>query len=350
MGMTPQAEDFERLAIRWAGISHEAEGYPDAIAAMTAFPEIYAQGRDRLPQTDADRAFALVCKACDILDGKLLYAPDDDAAARLTHEAGGYLDEAVKLDKACFDADRIRFSLDQGIRDAMVDHLAQRSDEVREACLETAKREGLMATEGTWSASVYLRPYLRWRLNLANEQLNCGRYRQSLEVCEDLLALDARDLVGVRYVAAFDYVKLEDAEGLEALIGRFPDDCNAWFKLARLFMAYKQLRLDDAREALHDIVRTYPGAGRTLTYQDEVSVGVFDHLPFAPGSADELFIAVSEGAVVLDENCGDAISALSDWIAGDSLVKQAKESEDAQWELEHPGEGPRDPRDAKGGR
>ncbi len=331
MSMNPQAEDFERLAIRWADAPHAAGEYPSMIAAITAFPELYAKNRDALPQNDADRAFALVARASLVLDRYMAAAETDQAAARLADEAARLVDEALKLDPVCYDAMRIRRHLDRAQRDAMVSFLTDSADEVHEMCRSLSSANGIDPPDGHYSLSVYLRPYLRWMYDLANEQLGCGRYRRSLEVCARLFELDSVDMVGVRFVAAYDYVKLEDAEGLAALIARFPDDAeSAWFLLSRCFMAYKQRRIDDAAAVLHKIVKMFPQAGCTLSYQDELPPGVFGHMECAPGSEDELYVAVSEGAVILDENCGDHLSPLSDWVVRDPVVCAARAAEEAR--------------------
>ena len=339
MAMSARGEDFERLAIRWADAPHTKEGYPNIIAAISAFPERFVANRDSLPQNDTDRAFALVCRACELLDVRLASASGDEEANRITAEATGCLDEALKLDPTCYDALRIRHMLEFGPRDAMVGFLTESADEVLEMCQATSRANDIDVPQGAWSHSVYMRPYRRWQLTLANEQLNSGRYRRSLEVCEALLEQDAPDMAGARLVAAYDCVKLEDPEALAALIARFPGDDNAWFALARLFMAYKQRRLDDAAAILHDIVRRFALAGTTLTYQDELPAGSFGHLEYAPGSADELFVAVSEAAVILDENCGEGLSPLSQWIADDAIVTQAREVEEAQQAVEGAADG-----------
>lgn len=331
MSMNPQAEDFERLAIRWADTPQATRDYPSMIAAITAFPELYAKNRDALPQNDADRAFALVTRACTLLDRYVVMAESDQAAAKFADEAASLIDEALKLDPVCYDAVRIHRYLARPTRDEMVAFLSDGADEVYEMCRSVSRDNGIEPPQGRLSMSVYMRPYLRWLFDLANEQLGCGRYGRSLEVCGRLLELDAADVVGARHIAAFDYAKLEDAEGLAALIGRFPDDAdNAWFLLARCFMAYKQRRLDDAAAILHGVVRRFPRAGCTLSYQDELPAGVFGHLEFAPGSEDELYVAVSEGAVILDENCGDYLSPLSDWVVRDPVVAAARAAEEAR--------------------
>ncbi len=327
--MNPRSEDFERLAIRWANSFQKTDSYPNLVAAITAFPELYERKRDALPQNDADRAFVLAGRASDIMDHAVVLADSEESAARMAAKAADLVEESLKLDPACYDAVRLHRYMGRPSRDEMESFLADGAEEVREMCLAAARENGLVPPEGRWSLSVYMRPYLRWLFDLANERLSCGCYRRALETCLQLLDLDADDLVGARQVAAYVLVKLEDAVGLADLLARYEGDQNAWFLLARCFMAYKQRRLDDAAAILHQIVRSFPAAGCTLTYQDELPPGMFGHLEYADGSADELYVAVSEAAVILDENCGDSVSPLSDWIANDAEVAAARAREEA---------------------
>ena len=77
MSMVPASEDFERLAVRWA-FSTAAKEYPNLVAMLSAFPERYAKDRDALPQTDADRAFALAGRAAQIFDYQVIEAKTQD--------------------------------------------------------------------------------------------------------------------------------------------------------------------------------------------------------------------------------------------------------------------------------
>lgn len=329
MSMNPKAEDFERLAVRWAG-SAQAAKFPSIVGAFTAFPELYARDRDKLPQNDTDRAFALMGRAASMLDHQVVDAQSDDEANAITAEAAQLIDEALKLDPHCFDAVRIRKYLGRPSRTEMLAFLTESAEEVRRECEQVALRENAMPPAGHMGTGPYMRPYLRWMLDVANEQLGLGRYRVALQVCLDMIDLDAEDVAGFRHVAALCHAKLEDAEGLEALASRFPGDNNAWFELARLFLAYKARRFDDAERILHGLLRAYPQAGITLAYQDELPAGLFGHLEYAEGTDDELFIAVSESAVVLDENCGDFSSPLSSWIAMHPDVEAARAIEESK--------------------
>ena len=329
MSMIPASEDFERLAVRWAS-STAAKDYPNLVAMLSAFPTLYAKDRDALPQTDADRAFALAGRAAQIFDHQVVDAKTEDDVNRSTAEATAMVDEALKLDPACHDALRIRKNLQRPSRQEMLDFLLEGAQRVHDECKAQAEACRAVPPEGHLGTGPYMKPYLRWILDIANEQLSLGRYRASLAVCLPMLDADNEDVAGFRLVAALDYAKLEDEEGLHALRERFPGDDNAWFALSELFCAYKRRDFDAAERELHAILRTYPQAGVTLAYQDELPAGLFGHLEYAEGTDDELFIAVSESAVVLDENCGDFSSPLSSWISMHPDVEAARALEESQ--------------------
>ena len=329
MSMVPASEDFERLAVRWAS-STAAKEYPNLVAMLSAFPERYAKDRDALPQTDADRAFALAGRAAQIFDHQVIEAKTQDDVNRSTVEATAMVDEALKLDPACHDALRIQKNLQRPTRQEMLDVLVEGAERVHDECVERARAVHAMPMQGHMGMGPYMKPYLRWMLDIANEQLSLGRYRASLEVCLKMLDADHDDVAGFRQVAALDYVKLEDEAGFHALRERYPGDDNAWFALAELFLAYKRRDFEAAERELHAVMRTYPQAGVTLAYQDELPAGLFGHLEYAEGSDDELFIAVSEAAVVLDENCGDFSSPLSSWISMHPDVEAARVLEESR--------------------
>ena len=59
MAHDPRREDYQRLSLRFA--EELDKGDPaDAARAFASFGRRFAQDRDGLPQTDADRAFHLV--------------------------------------------------------------------------------------------------------------------------------------------------------------------------------------------------------------------------------------------------------------------------------------------------
>ena len=70
MAHDPRREDYQRLSLRFA--EELDKGDPaDAARAFASFGRRFAQDRDGLPQTDADRAFPLVAMASDVVDRRL---------------------------------------------------------------------------------------------------------------------------------------------------------------------------------------------------------------------------------------------------------------------------------------
>ena len=70
MAHDAKREDYQRLSLRYA-LELDKSGATDAARAFAAFGRRFAQNRDSLPQSDADRAFHLVALATEIIDYRL---------------------------------------------------------------------------------------------------------------------------------------------------------------------------------------------------------------------------------------------------------------------------------------
>ena len=108
MAHNPQREDYQRLGLRFA--RELDQGDPAAATrAFASFGRRFAQNRDALPQSDADRAFHLVVLASEVVDYQLPFATDEQAPG-LIQRGKDLLDEALSLDPSCHDAVRMRSS------------------------------------------------------------------------------------------------------------------------------------------------------------------------------------------------------------------------------------------------
>lgn len=322
MAHNPQREDYLRLSLRFA--SELDQGDPAAATrAFASFGRRFAQSRDSLPQSDADRAFHLVVLATEVVDYQLPFASDEQAQA-LIDRGKSLLDEAISLDPCCYDAIRMRSSSQAPSIGARYRFLADRADEVRAAC-ERARDGVASELDGErreLAENIAMRPYWRWMASLAEEALICGRNRIAVDVSERLLASDPRDASDVRFTLAYALAKLEDEEGLAALERRYaeisplrgPDD--AWILLAHVALAHKRCDFARARAWLSRILELYPGASGALLRQTELPDGEFARLRVAPYSEDELILAISEGIVLLQEgNDRAGRGVLGSWIA-----------------------------------
>lgn len=309
MAHDPKREDYQRLSLRFVR-ELDASDPAAAARAFATFGRRFAQDRDSLPQTDADRAFHLVALASEVVDYRLPFATDAQAE-QLIARGKELLDEALSLDPDCFDALRMRCSSESPTVEARYQFLLEREPHVRSAC-EKARdlalaQEPADGDRATLAADLAMRPWRRWMASVAEEALICGRNQASIDAAEQLLADDPHDSCDVRFTLAYALAKLEDEDGLAELGRRYatisplrPDD-DAWILLARTALAHKRYDLATARELMRQLLASYPGAGATLIRQVELPDGEFSRLNVSPYSEDELILATSEGIVLFQE-------------------------------------------------
>lgn len=326
MAQDPKREDYQRLSLRFVR-KLDASDPKGASHAFAAFGRRFAQDRDSLPQSDADRAFHLVALATEIVDYRLPFAAEADAE-RLVSRGKELLGEALALDPNCFDAQRMRASAEIPTLEGRYRHLVDTEPEVRRFC--EAARDKALEEDGGFvdgerthlSADLAMRPWRRWMASIAEEALICGRNHACLDACERLLAEDSLDTCDVRFTLAYALAKLEDEKGLAELEGRYSrisplrshDD--AWMQLARIALAHKRCDFAAARETVRRLLSAYPGAADTLVRQTELPDGEFSRLCVAPYSEDELILAVSEGIVLLQEGSeSSGMGVLGSWLA-----------------------------------
>lgn len=335
MAFDAKWEDYQRLALRFA---RSLDGKEPLAAAkeFVAFGRRYAQDRDSLPQTDADRAFHLVSEAATLIDLQLPFATDEEAQT-IIPRAHVLLDEALALDPLCHDASRMAVAAACPTFESYYDYLLEHEDEVRARC-EEARAEALLDSSqerGAALADLALRPHLRWLAALASKALICGRNREALRFCDELLALDPADNADARFTAAFAYAKLEDEQGLDQLETRcrkLPHPYgtqDAWMLIARLALAHKRRNYPLARQTLSKIAELYPNAAVVLARQRELPDGVFARLAVQPFSEDELVLATSE-ATVLTQEGRDSLGrgSFGSWLLQECLAIATREQLD----------------------
>lgn len=328
MSYDPRFEDYQRLGLRFARTVGELDAFGTA-RAFAGFGRRYAQNRDALPQSDEDRAFHLVAEATVLVDYDLPFAPNEQVD-KLIKSATEMLEEAIELDDQCHDARRMLAAARVQGFEGYYRFLADGSDRVRRDC-ERRRREATAdlpsGDQSELAGNLAMRPYLRWVSTQATRALVCGRYRMAAQLSEQLLELDPFDESDARFTCAYAYAKLEDLPSLEKLAKHTrkirPRSLHedAWTTIARIALAHKQRDYEHARTLLASLVDAYPRAALTLSRQDELADGVFSRLACQPFSEDELILAVSEGAVLLQEGrYAEEHGPLGSWIAAQECV------------------------------
>ena len=324
MAFDPQREDYQRLGLRFAR-SLDTSNPAEATRAFATFGRRFARERDTLPQSDGDRAFHLVATAAKHIDYELPFATDEEAENLIQH-GHALLDEALQLDARCYDAMRMKAAADNPSFESFFSFLTEGAEEVRRTCME--QRDHILANgesdERTLlAADIALRPYLRWIATQAEQALICGRNREAIRLTQVGLEADPHDSADMRFTAALAYAKLEDEQGLDALLlgptatrGTRPAN-DPWTLLARLALAHKRYDLRAASDLLAELIRTYPHAAESLVRQIELPEGVFARLSVRPYSEDELVLALSEATVLLQEGRDpEGRGVLGVWLAG----------------------------------
>lgn len=320
MAFDPQQEDYERMILRFYQSMEPTEAR-SAARRLASFGERFAHRRDSLPQTDADRAFHLVSEAAILIDYRLPFASESSADS-IIQKAQKELGEALTLDPDNIDAGRMMAAAQLPSYEGYFRYLAdndQKAEEEAKQAEERLVRADAPEEEQELARHLALAPYLRWLAAEAGRALVCGHYRVCLSVAEHALALDPQDEAGVSDTAAYAYAKLEDPDGFASLMRRRAEaGCpeRAWTRMARLSLAFSSYDLEGARDVLREILASYPEADEILVAQHELPDGVFSRLVVEPGSEDELILAVSEGAILLQEGRDSAErGTLSSWVS-----------------------------------
>ncbi|MDO4537514.1 MAG: response regulator receiver protein [Coriobacteriales bacterium] len=307
MAFDPQCEDYQRLALRFA-LSFKTADDATATRAFSSFGHRFSQDRDSLPQTDSDRAFHLVAMATQLIDYELPFAEEEEAN-KIIEDGHRILDEAIALDPYCYDALRMKAAASNPSFESFLDFLNGHAGDVRAHCETLLSQVDLSEPNERviLASNIAMRPYVRWVATQAEQALICGRNHECLEHAHHILEVDPTDGADVRFTAAYAYAKLEDEDGLETFVRqtqslrRSRPNGDAWTMIARLALAFKRYDLPKAREWLQAILKSYPMAADALIRQNELPDGIFSRLAVTPYSEDEMVLALSEGAVLLQE-------------------------------------------------
>lgn len=316
MALDAHMEDYLRLSLHYAATSTVANPF-EAAQAATVFANRYRKDRDKLEQTDADRAFGLAIQAADLIDYQLPFA-DELQGQELANKAHGILAEAVQLDPTCWDAQRMLAASEAASPNDYQHYLAQNKDKVEQACKRaychpTMHEPDMIDLE----QQLALRPYLRWLAAEANIALMCGRYTICTHLAEEALALEEGDPADISFTLAIAYAKLEAEKSLARICAHHPQqNGSAWFDLAAMALAFKQGKLEAAHDCARKILETYPKAAPVLALQNDIPDGVYARIVVEPNSQDELILAVSEATILLQEGCDThERGTLGSWLA-----------------------------------
>lgn len=351
MAFDPVEEDSLRLILE--ALRREGKDPLRDADFVRSCAEAYRTDASSLVRTDRDRSFHLVAQAAELLDYQIPFMQEEDRIQELEARADGYLAEAVALDDANWDAQRMLFALRAEGNDAYVEYLLEHAPRV-EADLRRTLEGARDEYDREFCDDLARRPHLRWLAATASQAVIAGRYRLALETAEACLELSPSDAVGARHsgmlalgkleaspAEIFDWRRRHEAayrfrpawmQGREISVGcdaEHPDD--AWSILALMSRAYRFCEYDVAADWLRVLLSVYREGAAALHFQAEFPEALFCRPRVEPGSLDELALAVSECTPLLQEGLGTPDNAgFAVWVATHELVRGALPPELAQ--------------------
>lgn len=306
MAFDPKKEDFDRLFIHHLIETGATE--PPNPQQFNSYVAHFSDNPDTLITSDEDKAFHLMAQAVEKID-YLLPTVNESEGKPFVLDGQKLLARACELDPHCFDALRMHQAMVCTVLEDHFQYLVAQEEEVHQTCIEkgTAAAKGVSEEFAEAVVELAMRPYYRWLAALATRALLSGRNKAAISYGQKLFSLDPIDFGDIRFTLALAYAKLEDAEGLAKLEKQYatvfpprpPDD--AWMMLARLALAFKTNNRECANDLLDKLLARYKTGTLTLFIQRDLPEGEYARLNVEPYSEDELILAVSEAAVLLQE-------------------------------------------------
>ena len=306
MAFDPKKEDFDRLFIHHLIETGATE--PPNSQQFNSYVAHFSDNPDTLITSDEDKAFHLMTQAVEKID-YLLPTVNEPEGRPLELDSQKLLARACELDPHCFDALRMHQAMVCTVLEDHFQYLVAQEEEVHQICIEkgAAAAKGISEEFAEAVVELAMRPYYRWLAALATRALLSGRNKAAISYGQKLFSLDPTDFGDIRFTLALAYAKLEDADGLAKLEKQYatifpprpPDD--AWMMLARMALAFKTNNRECANDLLDKLLARYKTGALTLFIQRDLPEGEYARLNVEPYSEDELILAVSEAAVLLQE-------------------------------------------------
>ena len=341
MAFDPKKEDFDRLFIHHLIETGATE--PPNSQQFNSYVAHFSDNPDTLITSDEDKAFHLMAQAVEKID-YLLPTVNELEGKPLELDSQKLLARACELDPHCFDALRMHQAMACTALEDHFQYLVEQEEEVHQICIEkgTAAAKGVSEEFAEAVVELAMRPYYRWLSALATRALLSGRTKAAIFYGQKLFSLDPTDFGDIRFTLALAYAKLENIDGLAKLEKQYetvfpprpPDD--AWMALARMALAFKENNREYANDLLDKLLARYETGALTLFMQRDLPEGEYARLNVEPYSEDELILAVSEAAVLLQEgNDFTGRGIFGRWLGGEIERRYPARIKDFQADFLH---------------
>lgn len=208
-----------------------------------------------------------------------------------------YAKKALELEPDNFDAKVMVAVLSSN----NLEQISDKYNKLIEEEKELLKNEGFFDDEniGDFWGLFETRPFM----NLLNEKvcvsIECGRFKEAVSTCEEMIRLCENDNLGVRYKLMHLYAALEDENKALELFKKYENDDTTLFLLPLAALYYKLNDLKKAAKYLRELKKTNDD---TVAFFSSVVGGSVDDLideqdmsyGYRPYKIDEYIIAFGE--------------------------------------------------------
>lgn len=211
-------------------------------------------------------------------------------------EAIQYAKKALKVDPYCLDAEMIIATAKAGNMEELKKNIEKviRKGEEQLAQRNISKEKDA----GDFYGLFETRPYMRVRKEYLDLLIAQGRYRHAIREAEELIRLNENDNLGVRYRLMALYSYFEDADSVNSLLDRYPEE-SAFMLLPVIALYYKMennkkmksyiRKLENRNPELLEALEMLAGNG------DEDEMEAILHAPmYRPFSVEEVLLAFSQ--------------------------------------------------------
>jgi tetratricopeptide (TPR) repeat protein len=227
-------------------------------------------------------------------------------------EALRLVNEALKLDPDCTDAQRLMVS----VLPASPENKTSLMREVVEKAERNLGEAFFQEHMGHFWGTMSTRPYMRAKQHLGELLVETGRLTEAAAVFERLLELNPTDNQGMRYSLLTLYLASQQAEKAGHLMSRYPGEEKvlASFAWARVLERWLSGKLDEAAAAL--------ARARTVNKFAERYISGMCALPaetppyFRPGDETEAQVCAREFSLAWERN-----PAFREWLRAHSNLK-----------------------------
>lgn len=215
--------------------------------------------------------------------------------ANTKKDAVKYAKKALKIDKACLDAEAL-------VADLTIDNpekLKRKYESLINKAEKILKEDKLFEEDniGYFWGILETRPYMRLRASYLKLIISMGKFKKAIGQCQELLELSTNDNLGIRYMLINLYAYFEDEINVLKIYKKHKEDSTSML-MPLVIMYYKMDNLKEAEKYLKKLNKVNEDLSEfidNLADLDESQMeDIVNQGSYRPDSMDEILINLTD--------------------------------------------------------